>query len=493
MTTLPASAGDPHVSKLVSHLAQLTSEDDPTMMDSAHLTSFCLAFSPGSHVSVLSCLCDRLRETLDPADPSPVALLRTTMVISKWLEFCSETVPQPNRAAWDDLTSLLIKTQTGSGAAGIAKAAADRMLVHPQELARQLTLIEHELFSRLTASEIVHYACGRSDARDHIAPNVAKITDHFNKVGRWVAWTIVSARSPGLRARRMRAMVKMGEDLLALNNFNAVKEVIAGIESPAVIRLSNNDPDVRAALEPTDYGVRLDGLSRIVGSGQNYRMYRMILAETVPPCILFLGCILADLTFLYAMPTAGPTSAKAKAQAAAATAAATAAVAATTSASASASASTSASASASAPACASAAPAAVPSEGVATAGDAAGSDDGCSISRELSTERAFRGGASLKHKASHAYITTEEGEVKLDLSTHLKIARGILFIAQCQEIKYALGAVPAVRKILTDQIDASAGFTDSALYDMSKSPLLATSYSGQKPAALVVGVTVHVQ
>ena len=77
----------------------------------------------------------------------------------------------------------------------------------------------------------------------------------------------------------------------------------------------------------------------------------------------------------------------------------------------------------------------------------------------------------------------------MDLSTHLKIARGILFIAQCQEIKYALGAVPAVRKILTDQIDASAGFTDSALYDMSKSPLPATSYAGQKPAALIVGVT----
>jgi son of sevenless-like protein len=55
------------------------------------------------------------------------------------------------------------------------------MAFHPEEMARQLTLIEHDLFKSIKPAECVGQAWNKKD-REKRAPNVLRMIQRFNQV-----------------------------------------------------------------------------------------------------------------------------------------------------------------------------------------------------------------------------------------------------------------------------------------------------------------------
>ena len=85
-------------------------------------------------------------------------------------------------------------------------------IVHYKEIARQLTLIEFGLFRRVTSRELIQYACASADVKAAVAPNLARVTSHFNAVSRWVSAAVVDGGpTPEGCARRLQTVLQVRE------------------------------------------------------------------------------------------------------------------------------------------------------------------------------------------------------------------------------------------------------------------------------------------
>ena len=161
------------------------------------------------------------------------------------------------------------------------------------EIARQLTLVEHEMFRGVAPTELIAQATHKLDsAPEHLRQVIA----HFNAVTRFVAGTICFYPDLRDRALMYRKWIKIGVALLLLNNYNGVFEVMAGVHSVAVWRLKHT----RAAQSAKTKRLQ-EQLEGVVSRKNNYATYRELLGHnTVPvqPSVPFIGASLADLSFL---------------------------------------------------------------------------------------------------------------------------------------------------------------------------------------------------
>lgn len=161
------------------------------------------------------------------------------------------------------------------------------------EIARQITLIEHDLYKRIPPTELIAQAT-KQLARP--PDNVRTMISHFNHVSKLVASSICGVSELQGRAQLYRKWVKIGKECLKLNNYNAVFEIIAGIHSVAVYRLhKTRNAQGSKTRQIQSY------LEEVTSRKGNYATYRALLAQkTVPiqPSVPFIGATLTDLSFL---------------------------------------------------------------------------------------------------------------------------------------------------------------------------------------------------
>jgi hypothetical protein len=110
------------------------------------------------------------------------------------------------------------------------------MDIHPEELARQLTLIEYELYKKIKPWECLNQSWAKKD-KETRAPNILAMIQRFNQVSNWVATEIVMAETLKQRAKVLQHVIETAEFCRDLNNFNAMREIISGLQNSAVFRL----------------------------------------------------------------------------------------------------------------------------------------------------------------------------------------------------------------------------------------------------------------
>ncbi len=69
------------------------------------------------------------------------------------------------------------------------------------------------------------------------APNILGMILRFNKVSMWVKNTIVTTENLKSRTEAVVKFIEVAERLRAMNNFNGIMEILAGLRSAAVHRL----------------------------------------------------------------------------------------------------------------------------------------------------------------------------------------------------------------------------------------------------------------
>ena len=166
-------------------------------------------------------------------------------------------------------------------------------LVSKLETARQITLIEHNLYKRIPPTELIAQATKQmAKPPEHVRAMIG----HFNDVSKFVALSICSFTELTPRVYMLRKWIKIGRECLRLNNYNAVFEIMAGIHSVAVHRLHKT----RGSLNVKTRQI-LEKLEEVTSRKNNYATYRNLLAQnTVPiqPAVPFIGATLTDLSFL---------------------------------------------------------------------------------------------------------------------------------------------------------------------------------------------------
>eukprot|EP00761_Pharyngomonas_kirbyi_P009972 gb/GECH01009990.1/.p1 GENE.gb/GECH01009990.1/~~gb/GECH01009990.1/.p1 ORF type:complete len:854 (+),score=250.42 gb/GECH01009990.1/:1-2562(+) len=175
---------------------------------------------------------------------------------------------------------------------GIFTSKLDIFDIDELEIARQLTIVEHDLFREIQPSELLNQAWNKPKIR-HRSPHVYQMIQRFNKVSEWVSTQIVTPRYIRERKARMLKFIKIAEHALQLNNFNTLLAIGSGIQNAAVHRLRHTKEAV--GQKTMDAYTKMMSIMKQDGA---YREYRNRLYNIEPPCVPYLGVYLTDLTFV---------------------------------------------------------------------------------------------------------------------------------------------------------------------------------------------------
>eukprot|EP00051_Salpingoeca_urceolata_P014836 m.189296 g.189296 ORF g.189296 m.189296 type:complete len:1239 (+) comp18204_c0_seq4:592-4308(+) len=166
------------------------------------------------------------------------------------------------------------------------------LTLHPLEVARQLTLIESELYRAIKPSELVGQMWSK-EGKEVNAPHVLALIHRFNRVSQWVKRTIVEAPNLQERTDILCMFLDITQHLLELNNFNGVMELVSALTSASIKRLKFTWADVSSKRQKML--AECDDLLQSKGSWANVRA---ALRSANPPCLPYFGMYLSDITFI---------------------------------------------------------------------------------------------------------------------------------------------------------------------------------------------------
>eukprot|EP00298_Acanthocystis_sp_HF-20_P006454 c16314_g1_i2.p1 GENE.c16314_g1_i2~~c16314_g1_i2.p1 ORF type:complete len:420 (-),score=124.61 c16314_g1_i2:44-1303(-) len=173
----------------------------------------------------------------------------------------------------------------------IAYPNFDIFNVDVEEIARQLTLLEFENYSKISPSEMLNLAWSKPKLR-YRAVNLVTLSTRFNAIALWVTKSILNIPNLSKRASRFAWFLKLIDHLRKLNNFQTLGAVYGGLNSSAVYRLDQTKAEVSK-----ESMVILEESMKLLSPKSNFEACRKALDEAVPPCIPYISIYLGQITF----------------------------------------------------------------------------------------------------------------------------------------------------------------------------------------------------
>lgn len=120
---------------------------------------------------------------------------------------------------------------------GLGKKKSKNILDWPAlEVARQITLIDFNIFKKIEPKECLNQAWN-SKNRETQAPNIAQMIKRFNKLSNWVGSTVVQTTDLDQRIKVVTKFIDITNELKKLNNFNSLFALCSGLGLASVFRL----------------------------------------------------------------------------------------------------------------------------------------------------------------------------------------------------------------------------------------------------------------
>ncbi|OTA08895.1 RAS1 protein [Trichoderma parareesei] len=161
----------------------------------------------------------------------------------------------------------------------------------PLELARQLTIMQMNIFCSILPEELLASQWMKKGGVD--APNVKAMSSLSTDLSNMVAETILQHTELKKRAAVIKQWIKIAQQFLELHNYDGLMAIICTLNSSTITRLRKTWDAISQRRKDA-----LRSLQDIVEPSQNNKVLRTKLHDHVPPCLPFLGMYLTDLTFV---------------------------------------------------------------------------------------------------------------------------------------------------------------------------------------------------
>jgi len=156
------------------------------------------------------------------------------------------------------------------------------------ELARQLTIMECDLYCAIQPEEVLE--TGQEGSKPPV--NVRAVSSLSTVITGWVAENILNEHDIKKRTFLVKFFIKVADRCTSLHNFSTPRSILAALDSSTISRLHQTWLGV-----PQKNKLQLEALRRLADHCRNYHEYRSKLRNTAPPAVPFLGLYLTDVTF----------------------------------------------------------------------------------------------------------------------------------------------------------------------------------------------------
>jgi len=182
-------------------------------------------------------------------------------------------------------------------------SSLDPLLVPPEDLASQLTLLDLPVFCAIQPEELSSCKWNKKNKRE-IAPNIVAFISRFNHVSFWTVQEILRHEDLRSRTDTLAHFIKVAKRLHELNNLNSEFAVISALQSAAIYRLSKTWAGLSRHTRQS-----FDRLADLFSDRDNWarlRDHMNSIALKHAPCIPYLGLYLTDLMMVdIAHPSSG--------------------------------------------------------------------------------------------------------------------------------------------------------------------------------------------
>ncbi|KAH8104489.1 ras GEF [Cristinia sonorae] len=163
--------------------------------------------------------------------------------------------------------------------------------IDPTELARQLTVMEGNLYKKIRPMECLQRS--RENKPGKSADNITAIIQLSNRIANWVAETILEREDSRKRATIVKHFISVAERCRMIQNFSTMVAIVSGLNTPPIRRLKRTWEQVNAR-----FMTLLSTCEATIDTNKNFANYRSLLLKITPPCVPFIGLYLTTLTFI---------------------------------------------------------------------------------------------------------------------------------------------------------------------------------------------------
>ncbi|KAJ7597057.1 ras guanine nucleotide exchange factor domain-containing protein [Mycena floridula] len=173
----------------------------------------------------------------------------------------------------------------------LQRVASDLNLLDSEDIAQEITRIEVKLFLQIEPRHWLQYTLA-SGKKDPAHDSIARFNEISNHLAAWVVSLILCHDRAKARARQIEKFVEIAQKLRALNNYSALRAVVAGINNST---FPGDQTMEHFKAKSPEHAKNLQSWDVLLQAIRSHRAYRLALRNTKGACIPALEVHMSDL------------------------------------------------------------------------------------------------------------------------------------------------------------------------------------------------------